>query len=183
MITALGFKYQATGQVAHGSIPDTPFIESERRQVFFGAAIGIPTFYVRQDTSNQLLNAILARTKRTRRSRRYQGFLRVRNDDYCRALLQTLREDAADLIELFGIENTIRDLQARLDAPQEHSAAGKLMRGALPFRAQPKKLPTKADWKACGWFQCRPSLLSFLYSSDWQELIFFFNQISKPRCC
>ncbi len=131
LITALAFKYQATGQVAHGSIPDTPFIESERRQVFFGAAIGIPTFYVRQDTSNQLLNAILARTKRTRQSRRYQGFLRVRNDDYCRALLQTLREDAADLIELFGIENTIRDLQARLDVPQEHSAAGKLMQGIL----------------------------------------------------
>lgn len=77
--------------MARSSIPDTLFIESERRQVFFGAAIGIPNFYVRQDTSNQLLNAILARTKRTRQSRRYQDFLRVRNDDYCRALLQTLR--------------------------------------------------------------------------------------------
>ncbi|MGH9803300.1 MAG: hypothetical protein ACRD82_23290, partial [Blastocatellia bacterium] len=104
LITALAFKYQATGQVTHASIPDKPFIESERRQSFFGAAIGVPTFFVRHDTGNRLLSAILARTKRTRQSRRYQGFLRVRNDDYCRALLQTLREDAADLIEMFHLE-------------------------------------------------------------------------------
>ncbi|MFN0108269.1 MAG: hypothetical protein ACKVZH_05380 [Blastocatellia bacterium] len=131
LVTALAFKYQATGQVTHASIPDEPFIESERRQAFFGAAIGIPTFYVRHDTGNRLLNAILARTKRSRQSRRYQGFIRVRNDDYCRALLQTLREDAADLIEMFGIGNTINNLQARLDNPREHSASGKLVRGIL----------------------------------------------------
>ncbi len=131
LVTALAFKYQATGQVTHASIPDEPFIESERRQAFFGAAIGIPTFYVRHDTGNRLLSAILARTKKSRQSRRYQGFVRVRKDDYCRALLQTLREDAADLIEMFEMNETIRDLQARLDHPQEHSVTGKLMHGIL----------------------------------------------------
>ena len=62
LITALAFKYQAQGRMTHAHIPDEPFIESERRQIFFGAAIGIPTFFVRSETSNELLRAILART-------------------------------------------------------------------------------------------------------------------------
>src|SRR5262245_54499767 len=85
LVTALAFKYQAQGKYAHVDIPDSPFIDSERRQIFFGAAIGIPTFFVRRDTTNQLLRAILSRTKRTRASRRYSGYLRVHNDDYRRA--------------------------------------------------------------------------------------------------
>jgi hypothetical protein len=96
-----------------------------------GAAIGVPTFFVRRDTTNQLLRAILSRTKRTRASRRYFGYLRVQNDDYRRALPQTLLEDGADLIEMFGLRETLADLKARLDDPANHSAAGKLARGIL----------------------------------------------------
>jgi hypothetical protein len=131
LITALAFKYQAQGKYAHADIPDKAFVESERRQIFFGAAIGIPTFFVWRDTPNRLLRAILARTKQTRASRRYHGYLRVRNDDYRRALLQTLLEDGADLIEMFGLRETVADLKARLDDPDNHSAAGKLLRGIL----------------------------------------------------
>jgi hypothetical protein len=46
LLTALAFKYMANGDVSHRHIPDTPFIESERRQIFFCMAIGIPTFFV-----------------------------------------------------------------------------------------------------------------------------------------
>lgn len=131
LVTALAFKYQALGKLTHAQIPDSPFIESERRQIFFGAAIGIPTFLVRSDTNNQFLLAILKRTTRTQSSHRYHGFLRVHNDDYRQALLKTMIEDGADLIEMFGLQRTIKDLQARLEDPAGSSAAGKLMRGIL----------------------------------------------------
>ncbi len=45
LITALAYKYIVTGQLTHADIPDHPVVESERRQIFFGAAVGIPTFY------------------------------------------------------------------------------------------------------------------------------------------
>jgi hypothetical protein len=131
LITALAFKYQALGKLTHAHIPDSPLIESERRQIFFGAAIGTPTFLVRADTSNQFLQAILKRTAKTRSSHRYPGFLRVFNDDYRQALLKTMMEDGADLIEMFGLQQTIKDLKARLDDPAGNSAAGKLMQGIL----------------------------------------------------
>jgi hypothetical protein len=131
LITALAFKYQAQGRMTHAHIPDEPFIESERRQIFFGAAIGIPTFFVRRNTTNEFLRAILARTRRTRASRRYPGYLRVHNEDYQRALVETLREDAADLIEMFGLQGMLADLKARLDDPADRSATGKLVRGIL----------------------------------------------------
>src|SRR5262245_48257840 len=145
LVTALAFKYQAQGKYAHVDIPDNPFIESERRQIFFGAAIGVPTFFVRRDTTNQLLRAILSRTRRTRASHRYSGYLRVHNDDYRQALLQTLLEDGADLIEMFGLRETLVDLKARLDDPATHSAAGKLARGILENAGLPSPMKMKAE--------------------------------------
>ena len=52
-ITALAFRYVLNGDVTHDHIPDSPFIESERRQIFFATAIGIPTFFIRHDTENR----------------------------------------------------------------------------------------------------------------------------------
>jgi hypothetical protein len=57
-------------------------VESERRQAFFGAAIGIPTFYVHRDSGNLFLHRILRRTRGTRPSHRYPGYLRVYNREY-----------------------------------------------------------------------------------------------------
>jgi hypothetical protein len=145
LITALAFKYQAEGKYSHIDIPDNPFVESERRQIFFGAAIGLPTFFVRRDTPNRLLRAILSRTKRTRASRRYSGYLRVQTDDYRRALLQTLLEEGADLIEMFGLRETLADLKARLDDPANRSAAGKLARGILEDSGLRSPMRMKAE--------------------------------------
>src|SRR5262249_35130706 len=131
LVTSLAIKYQAQGKLTHKHIPDRPFIESERRQIFFGAAIGIPTFFVRRDTPNQLLREILKRTTKTRSSHRYQGFLRVQIEDYRQALIKTLMEDGADLIEMFGLSETLTDLKMRLDDPATHSAGGKLIRGIM----------------------------------------------------
>lgn len=131
LITALAFKYLATGKVTHRHIPDDPVTESERRQIFFGMAVGIPTFYVRRTTRNQFLLQILRHCGKTRVSRRYPGYFRLPNRDYCLSLLELLREDAAELIEGMNLGGVIADLQRRLSEPGAYSAAGKLTRGVL----------------------------------------------------
>jgi hypothetical protein len=115
----------------HSHIPDTPSVESERRQIFFGAAIGIPTFFVQRNSSNGFLSKILKKTAGIRSSHRYPGYLRVQIHEYRKALLQILREDAADLIELMGLHETLSDLEKRLTEPDLRSAAGRLTSGIL----------------------------------------------------
>lgn len=131
LITALAFKYIVRDGVTHEIIPDTPSAESERRQIFFGTAIGIPTFFVRSDTSNQFLKRVVARCARVRESRRYPGYLRVYNLEYRKALAHMLREDGSDLIEMLNLDETIVDLLARLEAPRENSTSGRLTQSIL----------------------------------------------------
>ncbi len=131
LVTAFAFKSLAEGKISHVHIPDDPSVESERRQIFFGAAIGIPTFYVRKNSGNLFLRKILLRTREVRQSRRYPGYLRVKNREYCRALVQLLLEEAADLIEAGNLTGQMEELMMRLEYPERHSAAGKLTRGIL----------------------------------------------------
>ncbi len=131
LLHALAYKYISQEIVTHAHIPDDPFIESERRQIIFGSAINIPTFYIRQDTHNQFLRKIVKKCERTRTSRRYPGYLRIYQKEYCRALIHLLQEDAADLIELLQLQETIVDLRRRIEEPDFYSAAGKLQRGVL----------------------------------------------------
>lgn len=131
LLTAVAYKYILKGEVTHGDIPDNPVIESERRQIFFGSAIGIPTFYVFKETRNRFLGRIIAKTPRTRMSRRYPGYIRVYNLEYRRTLITFLREDAPDLVEMLGAEETLRDLSRRVGDPKGCSAAGRLTAGIL----------------------------------------------------
>ena len=131
LITALAFKYILKEKLTHEMIPNDPFIESERRQIFFGSAIGIPTFFVKKNTGNQFLTDILKKTKDIRFSRRYPGYIRVKNIEYCRALVEILKTDAADLIEMMHMKHTIDDLQNRVENPETHAVSAKLTRGIL----------------------------------------------------
>ncbi len=142
LITALAFRYMASGQVRHRYIPDTPFVESERRQIFFAKAVGIPTFYVLKNTRNRFLLKILKCIGRIRASRRYPGYLRVYHQDYCKGLIALLRQDAGDLIEQFGFNDLINDLWLRLDQPAEYSASGRLIAG---ISGGDSKNPLKRD--------------------------------------
>jgi hypothetical protein len=151
LITALAYKYMALG-TTHAHIPDTPSVESERRQIFFGAAIGIPTFFVNKNSTNAFLTRILKKTAGIRSSHRYPEYLRVEIREYRNALLKIIREDAADLIELMGLEDTIRDLEQRLHEPAHHSAAGRLTTGILnevnatsPLRVQAREFNVGAE--------------------------------------
>ncbi|GFE60492.1 hypothetical protein [Geobacter sp. AOG2] len=130
LITVLAYKYIATG-TSHAHIPDTSSVESERRQIFFGSAIGIPTFFVSKSSTNVFLSKILKKTNAVRSSSRYPGYLRVQNHEYCKALVRVIREDAADLIELLDLNVTLKDLEERLAEPEQRTAAGRLTAGIL----------------------------------------------------
>ncbi|MGD9211874.1 MAG: hypothetical protein PVI90_13915, partial [Desulfobacteraceae bacterium] len=114
LITALAYKYIFSGKISHTDIPDHPFVESERRQIFFGAAIGIPTFYVKHNTPNRLLAHMVKKTKNIRSSRRYTGYIRVPAAEFRYALLNLIRKDFPDLIEMGKYQHTIQDLEERL---------------------------------------------------------------------
>ena len=121
----------ARGDVRHADVPDTPFVESERRQVFFACALGIPTFYVRADTPNAFLRALLTRCRGIRASRRYPGYRRVEIASFRLALCEHLEQDAAHLVELLGLHRTLADLKDRLVRPDRRSAGARLVRGIL----------------------------------------------------
>lgn len=128
LITALAFQYIAQGNLTHADIPDTPFVESERRHIFFAAAIGLPTLYIRADTPNRLIQEILGLTKERRSSRRYPGFIRVPLTRWQHALLEIIRRDAPTLIENHGAEDLMDDMGHMLDNPGD-TAAGRLLSG------------------------------------------------------
>ena len=131
LITALAFKYILDGKISHAHIPDDPTTESERRQIFFGAAIGLPTFFVRSDTDNLMLKRLLSHTGKTRLSRRYSGYLRVYHTEYRKALLEVMLRDAADLIDLLGYGDTMSDLDERISSGGREGAMGRLIDGIL----------------------------------------------------
>ncbi|MDF1551583.1 MAG: hypothetical protein P1P84_00910 [Deferrisomatales bacterium] len=140
LLTLLAFRLAARGTVDHGDIPDTPFVESERRQVFFGTALGIPTFFVRQDTPNRFLQQLLRGVNRTRKSHRYPGYVRVYNLEYRRALLEFLLTAAPDLVEETGTADLLADLRERIDHPETCGAAARLVRDVVKSRGASRPL-------------------------------------------
>lgn len=128
LLTALAYKYVLSGEVTHAHIPDSPSVESERRQVIFGAAIGIPTFFVRQDTTNRFMRYVLGKVKKIRASHRYPGYLRVYHHEYLKALLQVVSEDGADLIAGMGFTRLVTDVQDRIGSRAERAVGERLVR-------------------------------------------------------
>jgi hypothetical protein len=128
---AAAWHYIAQRGVTHADIPDTRFVESERRQFFFAAAIGLKAAYVHRDTPNRFLRRVLERCERVRPSGRYRGYLKVALADYRRALVRWLRADAAPVIEQDDFGELLADLDHRLAAPERASAAARLNQGIL----------------------------------------------------
>jgi hypothetical protein len=145
LLNALAFKYMAEWRVTHADIPDDPFVESERRQIIFGQAMGIPTFFIRWDTGNRFLKRIVEKTHRVRPSKRYPGYLRVHHREYCRSLLRIIKEDAADLIEILQMSETMADLERRVDDPDQYSTLGKLTRAILEKGTASSPMKMKAN--------------------------------------
>jgi hypothetical protein len=130
LVTAHAYRQVAAGEVTHAQIPDDPETESERRQLFFASAIGLPVAYVRRHTRNHFLLRILRGTRRTRVSKRHSQYFKVYLDDYREALMRVLQADGAALLDSTRRE-TLDDLRARLAQPEARSAAGVMTRGIL----------------------------------------------------
>lgn len=131
LITALACQYVWRGELTHADIPDTPEAESERRQVFFGAAIGLPTFFVNAKTGNRFLQRLLGITRKVRDSHRYPGRRRVYQTAYRHALIDVLETDGAALVEDFGMRETLRDLRERHAPDSKHAVQNRLLAGIL----------------------------------------------------
>jgi len=138
LVTALACQYVLEERVGHIDIPDQPSIESERRQIFFAAAIGIPTFFVRTDTPNRFLRRILSHVRHQRSSRRYRGYIRIKIDDYRLALLEIIRQDGERLIAEMDLTGTIDDLHHRLADPGS-TALDSLLNGIMQESGRGRK--------------------------------------------
>jgi hypothetical protein len=145
LITALAYKLMAAGRLDHGMIPDDPEVESERRQIFFGAAIGLPTFFVKADSPNQLLMELAAMTPGVRPSRRYAGWLRVRHHQFRQALVAYLEREAADLIEQQRAQGLINNLRGWAVKHPEDTSAQRLLHGILGDKQGKKALDIPAE--------------------------------------
>lgn len=141
LITAMAYQYILKEKINHAMIPDTPESESERRQIFFCSAINLPTFYVKTKTRNFFLKKILSRISKTRMSRRYSGYTRVRMMDYKIALIDILKQDGQNLIQSFRMKGLISDLETRIRYPETCSTSGKLVTGIM--QAEKNKKPLK----------------------------------------
>jgi hypothetical protein len=144
LLSALALQYIFRDGIRHADIPDTPRIESERRQIFFSAAIGIPTVYIHRQSRNRFLGRLLQEVRATRLSHRYPGYIRVKVAEYRLALVRVLRREARELVAQFGAEELLDDLEARLRTPGA-SAADRLTRGILDTAGAraPLKLPAE----------------------------------------
>ena len=113
----------AEGRYSHEHVPDTPLVESERRQIFFSSAIGLRSFYVRNGSRNQFLQDVLQRCRRVRRSARYPGYLKVYIDDYLAALIELLQTAAAREVEALQVSESLADLERRVRDPRRATSA------------------------------------------------------------
>jgi hypothetical protein len=145
LVTALAYKLVLQGAIRHSDIPDDPMVESERRQVFFCSAIGIPTFYVHGSTSNKFLKGILYKANGIRYSRRYAGYLRVYCRQYLLALVRTIHAEGADLVENLGLEETLGNLLRRIQEPKDHAVTERLTSGILETMGLSSPLGANAD--------------------------------------
>ena len=166
LLSSIAFKYMADGHVHHCHIPGTPFVESERRQIFFGAAIGLPTFFVKKDTPNRFLHRILQRTRKIRSSRRYPGYTRVTSREYLFALIDMIEEECKDLIDILNCQEVLDDLRIRIGDPYKSSACGKLVGAIIGSHKRPRHYCAK-DFNTQAEKYYRTDLNSSLLAEAW----------------
>lgn len=129
LITILAYKYALSGQYTHSHLPDDPSSESERRLPFFYAALDLPAFNVRLNTTNDLIRRLATMTKEAIASR-HSGYVRLPLSEYRLALLRLIEEDGPDCVELLGLKPMLEDLRLRIQH-QDLTVYGKLMQGIM----------------------------------------------------
>ncbi len=145
LITTLAWHYIVSGEITHADIPDTPHVESERRQIFFGSAVNLPTFYVKANTGNRFLKKIISKVPKTRSSRRYPGYIRVLRTEYLKTLVEIIQSDGRELVIQQRMKCVISDLKARLNSPEVFSSSGRLITGILSHEKNKSPMAHKGE--------------------------------------
>lgn len=122
LVTSMSYRWVLEGTITHGDIPDDPQTESERRQIFFAAAIGLPTVFIKADTKNRMLRRILALVEKKRPSHRYRGYLRIKIKAYQKACLELLRQEEGSRGHSRGVPELLATMHAILGGSQPSAA-------------------------------------------------------------
>ncbi|MGB8768560.1 MAG: hypothetical protein WCC92_03025 [Candidatus Korobacteraceae bacterium] len=130
LLLVVAYQCALSEAIVPEEIPDDPTSESERRQPFFFAAAGLPAFYVRKNSRNQLLRRILSYSKHTRSSWRHPDYLRVSLRDYRHALVDFLEDSVPEAIDALEAHYLLGELRIRL-ADQSLQAGARLTQGTL----------------------------------------------------
>jgi hypothetical protein len=71
--------------------------------------------------------------------------VRVELSEYRKALFETLLNNGAPLIEMFGIDDTMKDMWSRLNDFDEHSVYSRLMKGIIKDKQKTSPLAINSD--------------------------------------
>ena len=142
IILTLVWKMILKKEVVHEDIPDMPEVESERRQMFFGAAIGIKTVFILEKTPNRFLGSILKvieKRKKVFKSIKYPGYFKIGLQDYLIGLVDILEERGADIIRGPELLSILKNLRKRIKFPLDNRAAHRM--GSKIIEKAKKKSP------------------------------------------
>lgn len=131
LLTAFAHQQIIAGRVNHDSIPDDPDSESERRQLIFASALGLPTAFIRPHGPDLFMGRVLAYCEGSRRSYRYKGKIRVSVQEYLKGCLKLIKVSSSELISHLGMSETIQEIESRIDYPRERSSAGRITGAVL----------------------------------------------------
>lgn len=152
VITAFAYRMTLEGKISHADIPDDPFTESERRQIFFSTAIGIRTVNIRSSNPNRFMSTITALAGAAKPSKRYAGYDRIKTSDYRLALISLLRSDPA-LIESLNAHELLDRCEHRIRSGDNAAAriTGGIMRNSrrnpLSLKAEEFNMRTEAHYR------------------------------------
>ncbi|MDD2463338.1 MAG: hypothetical protein PHI97_05020 [Desulfobulbus sp.] len=152
LVTSMAYRWVIEGTITHADIPDDPCTESERRQIFFASAIGLPTVFIRANTGSQVLKRILSLVERQRPSRRYRGYIRIEVNAYQQACLKILRNEEGCGRHGPDCTSLLDSLDAMLKREELSAAArltgailGKNGRGTDPMRIKSDEFNRMAE--------------------------------------
>ncbi|MBF0111610.1 MAG: hypothetical protein HQK74_02625 [Desulfamplus sp.] len=148
LIMMLAWKLILEEKITHDDIPDTPEVESERRQIFFGAAIGIKSVFIKEDTPNNFLQHILSiiqkRAKLTR-SIKYSGYYKLKIKDYLTALLQMIEQEGAILVNSPELSRCIKNLKKRIESPSGTQVYDRMVAEIMKKEGGKKPMDMRAE--------------------------------------
>jgi len=148
MVMMVAWKLILEERVTHEDIPDRPEVESERRQIFFGAAIGIKKVFVLENGDNRFLSTILSRVrqrKKLSRSIKYPGYYKLRIKDYLMALIEILEQEGKELIRSPELCRSVRDLKKRVESPAGNRVSDRMVSAILKKESVKRALDMRAE--------------------------------------